>query len=488
MTRSGTTTRARVLIAVVAIVALAGTAVIYDRLFRAADAPYFESDEEHFLYGSIGAEAREGIPYWVWLVLPRVFPDLLPTPGGYAALGLLSQDGREMPIGLTKVTIGYPRVAVNCALCHTASVRSSPDDLPRIVVGAPAHQAGAHEYRRFLAAAAADPRFTASNILAEISRNYRLSFVDRLLYRFVVIPGTRRQLRQLAEGSTPTADDGDWGRGRADLFTLLKVRKLGLPGNTPGTADTVPLWRLDARAERGLFWDGLHTSLRDALVSSALSEGSARPWLDREIDRWDRTDPREMSSLRRIQNYISTLEPPPYPLPVDAALAAAGATVYRSECAQCHAPGGSPRAGDVVAVSEVGTDPRRAEIWTTAANSAYGAYAARREWASTFRTTGGYVAVPLDGLWLRAPYLHNGSVPSLADLLEPASRRPMRFWRGYDVFDPVKVGFIADGPEAQASGTVFETSRPGNGNGGHEYGVALTADDKRALIEYLKTL
>jgi hypothetical protein len=139
-------------------------------------------------------------------------------------------------------------------------------------------------------------------------------------------------------------------------------------------------------------------------------------------------------------------------------------------------------------VSEVGTDPRRAEVWTAAANTAYGAYAARHEWASTFRTTGGYVAVPLEGLWLRAPYLHNGSVPTLVDLLEPGSRRPMRFWRGYDVFDPVNVGFIADGPAAQASGTLFETHRPGNGNGGHEYGVTLAPDAKRALIEYLKTL
>jgi len=61
---------------------------------------------------------------------------------------------------------------------------------------------------------------------------------------------------------------------------------------------------------------------------------------------------------------------------------------------------------------------------------------------SHFRKTGGYANLPLDGIWLRAPYLHNGSVPTLRDLLEPAAKRPALFYRGYDVYDPAKVGFV----------------------------------------------
>ncbi len=98
------------------------------------------------------------------------------------------------------------------------------------------------------------------------------------------------------------------------------------------------------------------------------------------------------------------------------------------------------------------------------------------------------MSVPLDGLWLRAPYLHNGSVPSLTDLLEPAAQRPTRFWRGYDVYDPVRVGFVTSGPEAERLGTFFDITRPGNSNDGHPYGTDLSPADKRALIEYLKTL
>jgi len=110
-------------------------------------------------------------------------------------------------------------------------------------------------------------------------------------------------------------------------------------------------------------------------------------------------------------------------------------------------------------------------------------------WQMTkFQKTGGYLSVPLDGLWLRAPYLHNGSVPTLADLLEPAAARPTLFWRGYDLLDPVKVGFVSTGPEAEATGSRHDTSLPGNGNGGHEYGTMLSADEKRALVEYMKTL
>ena len=102
----------------------------------------------------------------------------------------------------------------------------------------------------------------------------------------------------------------------------------------------------------------------------------------------------------------------------------------------------------------------------------------------------GYAAMPLSGLWLSAPYLHNGSVPNLRDLLNPPSERPKKFYRGYDVFDPDNVGFISDlAQDSQTSKRFFEfdTSLPGNSNEGHLFGTELTAQEKEALIEYLKT-
>ena len=63
-----------------------------------------------------------------------------------------------------------------------------------------------------------------------------------------------------------------------------------------------------------------------------------------------------------------------------------------------------------------------------------------------------------------------------------------RFYRGYDVFDPVRVGFISEGDVATRTGTLYDTRLPGNGNAGHLYGVELTPAQKKALIEFLKTL
>src|SRR3954471_21625740 len=99
-----------VLVAVVAFVA-------WYKLFR-EEAQHFDTFAEQFKYGSIGTEKPEGMPYWIWLVLPRLFPEHLPGPGGYAALGLVWEDGHEIPVGFSKKTIGFPRIGVTCALCH----------------------------------------------------------------------------------------------------------------------------------------------------------------------------------------------------------------------------------------------------------------------------------------------------------------------------------------------------------------------------------
>jgi hypothetical protein len=96
--------------------------------------------------------------------------------------------------------------------------------------------------------------------------------------------------------------------------------------------------------------------------------------------------------------------------------------------------------------------------------------------------------MPLDGLWLRAPYLHNGSVPTLRDLLTPPGERTKVFWRGYDVYDPVNVGFVTQGAEAERVGAKHDTSQRGGRNMGHVFGTNLSATDNDALIEYLKTL
>lgn len=99
-----------------------------------------------------------------------------------------------------------------------------------------------------------------------------------------------------------------------------------------------------------------------------------------------------------------------------------------------------------------------------------------------------YKARPLNGIWATAPYLHNGSVPNLYELLLPQEDRSAVFYVGNREFDPVKVGYVSNPEISDISLFEFDTSLEGNYNYGHEYGVNLTDDQKWELVEYLKTL
>jgi len=230
------------------------------------------------------------------------------------------------------------------------------------------------------------------------------------------------------------------------------------------------------------------TSLREVVRSAAVIEGASTRWMDVDTEMWGRSEARQPSSLRRVLEYVSDLKPPNYPFAVDSTLAAAGAMTYAATCAQCHDANGS-RANSPIPIAEIGTDRSRLDAWTAGSADAFNAFGDGHDWkfSSSREASSGYVAPPLDGVWLSAPYLHNGSVPTLTDLLEPPANRPTRFWRGYDVYDQARVGFVSDGPDARRLGTLFDVTRPGNGNGGHTYGTTLSAEQKRALVEYLKT-
>jgi len=99
-----------------------------------------------------------------------------------------------------------------------------------------------------------------------------------------------------------------------------------------------------------------------------------------------------------------------------------------------------------------------------------------------------YKARPLNGAWASAPYLHNGSVPSLWELLQKPEDRAPRFYVGSRAFDPEKVGFQSVASEDGIDHYELDTTLRGNSNAGHPYGTQLSDDEKRQLIEYVKTL
>jgi hypothetical protein len=452
---------------------------LWSRLLR--DEPLvYESDLDHFKYGSIGTE-KEGlrVPYWIWLVLPRLFPEYLPGPGGYASLGFAWEEGKELPIGLTKKVIGQPMVGINCAMCHTATVRENRFEKPTLYVGAPAHQFDTQAYFRFLFACASDPRFTADNILGELAPTYNLGFIDKLLYRYILIPQTKKGMLEFKESMIWMDKKPQWGRGRIDPFNPAKFRYLQVPvDGTVGNADMESVWNMRVRVDNNYryHWDGLlHGALQEVVLSSALGD-SVTP----------KTLP--MEDLKRVENWLLDAPVPKYPFPVDQALASQGGAIYQQQCADCHAVGGK-RTGKVIPLAEVGTDRSRLDSWSQQASDNYNAFGADYPWKfANFEKTDGYVAVLLDGIWLRGPYLHNGSAATLADLLEPVENRPKKFYRGYDVYDKEKVGFVTTGPDAARFGFLQDSSVEGNANTGHLWGTTLPPEQKRALVEYMKTL
>lgn len=435
---------------------------------------------EHFKYGSIGAEERAGIPYWIWRVLPTLFADKLPNrPGeGYERLGFLSDGAAHgRPIGTSYRDERVALVGLNCATCHVGTVRSAPDAPRQIVVGMPANQMDLQAYANFLTACASDPRFNASTLIDAIKKeDPEFGFFKGLFYRLFVIGRTR-------DGILERAKENSWfdvrppqGPGRVDTFNPYKVLlKIPLADDrTVGTVDLPSLWNQRPRQGLWLHWDGNNNSVEERNKSAAIGAGASPDSLD-------------LPSMDRIAEWLLDLKPPPFPADrIDPALAAKGEGVYRAECASCH-DFGAERIGQVTPLAEIGTDEGRVNSFTEELAKAMNTIGEGKPWKfSHFRKTNGYANMPLDGLWLRAPYLHNGSVPTLRALLYPGER-PAEFYRAYDVYDYRNVGFVSSGADAEREGVKFSTSERGNSNAGHLYGTTLDAASKDALIEYLKT-
>jgi len=458
---------------------------VWDPFFQERTLQY-EGLEEHFKYGSIGNEDQQGMPYWIWLVLPRVFADKLPGPGGYTALGVIWEEGQELPVGFSRKQARVPMVSPNCALCHTSSYRRSEMDGKPVIVSAGAGQRfDAQGYLRFLFECASDPRFSADVLLPELEKLHSFSWAQKQLYRFVVIPKTREALLKQKQHFSWMDTRPAWGPGRVDPLNPAKFGFLRMPDDaTIGTSEVPPLWGMQARPEGVHHWDGLNPLLRESVLSAAIETGSSPKAINRqEVE----------ESLKKVQGFLLESKVPIYPFELVQERVKTGAAIYAAHCASCHGAQGQGTS-QIIPIAEVSTDSHRWISWSEEAARRYNDYTLSQVWRlRSFRKTSGYLAVPLTGLWLRAPYLHNGSVPSLMDLLEPPAKRPRRFYRGNDVYDPARVGFVSDKPSVRRAGGTYtffpyDTSVPGNGNGGHLHGVDLPPDSKLALLEFLKTL
>jgi mono/diheme cytochrome c family protein len=528
-------------ITVLAVILLAG-GFIYWRYIAQRPVDY-ASDLEHFKYGSIGSDSDSGIPYWVWRVLPQAFPGHLPDAAGFKALppaeqkglagyrqfGFLVEEGSDRPIGFSKRRVTLDRVGLNCAVCHASTIRVSggmdpgkiypaaqsrylDENRTRVLVfGMPANTVDLQAYFQFLFNCAADPYFTVDNLISRIAAQTRLGPVERFLYR-QAIPAVREQLLMRRGQLDFLNRTPPFGPGRVDTFNPYKTTIFGLPyDNTVGTADFPSIWNQRPRVGMHLHWDGDNQSVFERNISASIGAGATPRSLD--MDRMLRVaywigspDPRASLSTEEQAKAIAAaraqpaprsdeLPVPKYPFSIDSQLADAGKAVYQRECSVCHDWQGK-YVGEVVPIEKIGTDSHRLDSFTPEFVKLQNTLGTGMWWRfHNFRKTGGYSNMPLDGLWARAPYLHNGSVPTLKDLLAKPQDRPKRFYRGDDEYDPVNVGFRSDRAAAGDGRPLFEflverdgTPVRGNGNGGHTYGTDLPDADRNAILEYLKTL
>jgi cytochrome c5 len=465
----------------------------------------YADGHENFKYGSFGSEPQNGVPYWLWKVLPTTFPEHMPKTYNdhldYTACGFIQEDGRDTPIGFSQRRVyGITLVGLNCATCHVGSVRTGPGAEPRFILGMPANTVDLQSYFRFLFDCAGDGRFNETELMPRIEAVAKLDPIERMTYKIAIkqvrdalLARSQRLLYLQAKDDKGELLRPPFGPGRVDTFNPYKAVQFNFPmanDDTVGTVDLPSLWNQQIRKHLALHWDGNNSSLAERNKSAAMGAGATPVSLD-------------LPRMDRFEAYIETLPPPKYTdffgeQSIDAAAAGRGERVYQQWCARCHdvsrPPGPDRLVGTVIPIDDIRTDRQRLDSFSPEMETQMNTIGAGHSWRfNHFRKSFGYACMPLDGVWARAPYLHNGSVPTLWDLLTPDNQRSQDvFYRGDDVYDTARVGFRSG--VARDGGRRFFPYDPklrGNRNTGHSgavYGTGLPDAEKKDLLEYLKTL
>ncbi|GJD48055.1 hypothetical protein OPKNFCMD_0770 [Methylobacterium crusticola] len=464
------------------------------------------------------------------------------TPGPRNPAGLPVGFAREAPD-----PAGRPWVGLTCAACHTGEVtvrgaRLRIDGGPAmidfqgfmrgLVAALDATLADPTRYARFAAAAGEEP-----GPLRPAFEAYATN------------------LRRLVAGNwTPEPYGAGRLDAFGHILNAVAADALAEPANrrVPDAPVSYPaLWTTPS--QRYLQWNGIAANPIGRNTGEVLGVFGTMDLTGPPATRF--TSSARAQNLRDLEAWVAQLQPPPWPgglldPPVPAKVER-GRALFAAECQGCH--GGAPyrytEAGEsrsgarflavgLYPLDVVGTDPRMLENFygrqalTGSLSEFFGAAAAAPagqvlstavgrivgrdftarnvpplEQAAYFGDRFGpdgallngwtappsYKAGPLAGIWATGPYLHNGSVPTLYDLLSPEDERPTVFWVGGRELDPVKVGFRSDpagtAPDERERLFRFDTTRPGNSNRGHVFPARpLPPEDRFALVEYLKTL
>lgn len=479
--------------------------------------------------------STEVVPETVLRAFFRTYPDLFPSQD-LSHLGLITDAEFGWPVGFSRSKVphlgGMSAVGVNCAACHVGEVTRAGGGVPVRILGVTSHfdveaffgslivstfrTAEPANMRRFLAAwlglsdpaggdraqdlfsiewqrqeqkivaaISADPtgsKDLAPGALHKISgRELRLD--RKLLAEGLDLPAFARSTLKLFHNmrtalhvpDQPRPPSPPNGPGRNDPWRILSYSLLGVVAD-PAPVKFGVVWNEDLRA-----WVHFDGNTRSPIIRNlAASLGLGAPLIGHR-------GVLDLALVKRQTDLSERIRPPRYPWAIDRAASARGAKTYTANCASCH--DGPETDQRLYALSQIHTDPNRAKIFTPKVADGFNEFFAQLQVAGyrppqppALRSTGKYWAASLAGVWARSPYLHNGSVRTMQELLSPATLRARAFHRGTRVYDEVQMGYADEGKY------VLDTTGPGNSNAGHDYGTNLSADQKLELIEYLKTL
>ncbi len=418
-----------------------------------------------------------GIPHRVFKQLPLEIETL---PGRTGAGAQLPYDSN-----LIRDSNGVEIVASNCLTCHAAPLFGD------VVVGL------GNEFRDFTQ----NPSIFVERVGALVSGDDEVKAWEKYANRIAAIS----PFMQMETAGTNPANNLTFAlMAHRDPLTMAWSENplISLPSKDPPPVSVPPWWRMSKK--NAMFWMGEgrgdHASIM--MTAAILCTDS--------VD-----EMRQLDSISAdIRAFIASLEPPAYPFEINQKLANAGESVFEANCSQCHGRySDTPEYPNrLVALDLVGTDPVLSE-------QALNKNLVYAEWfnvslfseSATAMPARGYVAPPLDGIWSTAPFLHNGSVPTIRALLD-SKLRP-QVWRHVETnsaerssYDQDNLGwkFISLDPESSKLGDVSQTSadsgfagedrwlydtrKTGHSAQGHIFGDGLTSAQRDAVLEYLKTL
>lgn len=486
------------------------------------------SDLDFFLHGSMSTEV---VPETVLRAFIRTYPDLFPKDD-LSNLGAIPDPQFGWPVGFSRAKVthlgGLSAVGVNCASCHVGEI-TPPDGGPNIRVLGMTSQFDAEGFlgaviistfrtadpanmKKFLAAylavndpksggngqksfenawqqqeqkitsaMTADPAKNPAGLRAINGRDVQLDGKslargEDLAALSVAMLNLFHNMRfALHVPDVPPPASPPNGPGRNDPWRILSYSLLGVV-TEPATVKFGIVWNEDQRA-----WvhdDGNTHSPIIRNLAASLGLGAPLVGHHGELD---------YALVKRQTDLSQRIRPPHYPWAIDQTAAETGAKIYAANCASCH--DGPQTDARLHSIAEIQTDPNRATIFTQPVADGFNQFFAQLEITGytppqtpPLRSTQKYWSPSLAGVWARSPYLHNGSVRTMHELLTPPAARAKTFHRGSRVYDPARMGYTDEG------GYVLDTTVAGSSNTGHDFGTSLSDEQKHELIEYLKTL